>query len=615
MTSSGSVDPESHSVSSPIDRTTIVKVPEMQSSTDQKAQDLNLLSSCKQLSEINGCDTVNGSEKSSQKNLHSTDKSQDAVEEDVFEFLHLEWTTMASSFPLMAGALGPVSNLFSIVALVEPWIAELNDGIFDHFHSDSAWTLALNAVSLVFGVLANVSLLANFTGRVRYNLSQAISIGSFYFASILLLAIIGAKYRVYLLMIERGLDVEFSQGYWSAVITVVLYFLCGLVLTLNEIGHLRGYYPASFILTSSQRSLMLQILCITVWLAGGGGVFARIQGYTYGDAIYYCDVTILTIGLGDLHPTRDLSRAIVLPYGLVGILILGLVVANFRSLVISSSRKMRSLSQVDQLRLRNLKRQDTEELDRSDEASFNLMRKIHHSAKKRVMRTVLAVSVVLFSIFWLIGALIFSRLEGWTYFHGIYFCSLALLTVGYGDFVPSKPGTKSFFVLWSLIAVPLMTILISSMCDTIIASVVYLTTKLGDLTLKNISSPSTSDLSRVVLRKMTTDLESRGRYQPPSNLSVRTRKNDALDRDNKELDKELMLINAIQGILIDLHVNRNKKYSYEEWNMLAQTLDTQFDWLGSDSPIRFPVDEPALLLRLYWNSLKEHLRNRRRWES
>ncbi|KAK9371963.1 uncharacterized protein V1513DRAFT_460976 [Lipomyces chichibuensis] len=522
---------------------------------------------------------------------------------------------MASSFPLTAGALGPVSNLFSIVALAEPWVAELDNGVFDHFHPDSRWTLALNAVSLVFGVLANASLLANFTGRVSYNLSQAISIGSFYFASILLLSIIGTTYRVYLSMIDRGLEVEFSQGYWSAVITAVLYFLCGLVLTSNEIGHLRGFYPASFILTSSQRSLMLQILCIIVWLAGGGGVFARIQEYSYGDAIYYCDVTILTIGLGDLHPTRDLGRAIVLPYALVGILILGLVVANFRSLVISSSREMRSLSRVDQLRRRNLKRQDSEV---SNEASFHLMRKIHRSAKTRDMWTVLAVSVVLFSIFLLIGALVFAKLEGWTYFHGIYFCSLSLLTVGYGDFVPSKPGTKSFFVLWSLIAVPLMTILISSMCDTIIASVVYLTTKLGDLTLKNVSSTSTSDLSRVVLRRMTTDLESRGRYQPPSNSSAMTRTlntNDDLDRENKEVDRELMLINAIQGILIDLHVNRNKKYSYEEWNMLAQTLDTQFHWLGSDSPIRFPVDEPALLLRLYWNSLNEHLRNRRRWES
>ncbi|KAK9236387.1 hypothetical protein V1525DRAFT_427106 [Lipomyces kononenkoae] len=511
----------------------------------------------------------------------------------------------------MAGSLGPVSNLFSIVALAEPWKVVLQDGQILYFYEDSAWTLALNAVSLVLGVLANVSLLANFAGRVKYNLSQAISIGSFYVASVLLLAIIGAEYRTYLSMVGQGDDVQFSQGYWSAVITAVLYFLCGFVLTVNEIGHLRGYYPASFILTSSQRSLMIQILCIIVWLAGGGGVFARLQSYSYGDAVYYCDVTILTIGLGDLHPTRDLSRAIVLPYGLIGVLVLGLVVSNIGNLVISSSRERLALSRVERLRVRQLKRCDSDVTGRTNEDSFNLMREIHHSAKRIELWTLLAVRVVFFCIFWLVGALVFSRLEGWTYFDSVYFCSLCLLTIGYGDFVPTSPGSKSFFVLWSLMAVPLVTILISSLCETIIGSVVHLTNKLGDLTLKNISVPSTSDVSLVILRKMTNDLESRARSRPPPVLGTRTRILNDIDNDNNEVDKALLLINAIQGILVDLHAHRNKKYSYEEWNKLAHALDTQFDWLGADSPIRFPVDEPALLLRLYWNSLKEHLRNRR----
>ncbi|KAK9244792.1 hypothetical protein V1506DRAFT_460470 [Lipomyces tetrasporus] len=518
---------------------------------------------------------------------------------------------MASSFPLVAAALGPVSNLFSIIALVESWVFQLNDGQFA-FYKDPAWLLALNAVSLAFGVLANLSLLANFSGRVKYNLSQAVSIASFYIGSIILLALIGARYRGYMSMVNSGLDVQFSQGYWSAVITAVLYFLCGFVLTWNEIGHLRGYYPASFILSPSQRSLMLQILCITIWLAGGGGVYSRIQGYSYGDAVYYCDVTILTIGLGDLHPTDDLSRAIILPYALIGILILGLVVTNFRSLVISSSREKQALNRVERLRIRHLKRGDSDEFSPTDKESFDLMRHIHHSAKKRDMWNVFAASVIVFSIFWLIGALVFAELEDWEYFHGIYFCSLALLTIGYGDFAPTRPGTRAFFVLWSLAAIPLMTILISSMCDTIIASFVYVTNKLGDLTLRNVSSDSTADLSQMILRKMTTDLESRGQYKPPSDLSTGSRtlnRNDNLD--NSEVDRELLLVDAIQGILTDLHENRNKKYSYEEWTMLAQTLDTQFDWLGPNSPIRFPVDEPTLLLRLYWNSLKEHLTSRR----
>ncbi|KAK9386039.1 hypothetical protein V1515DRAFT_605932 [Lipomyces mesembrius] len=540
----------------------------------------------------------------SKEKLSVAGKSQEHTDDDLFSFVYLEWYTMASSCPLMAGALGPVSNLFSITALAEPWVIELNHGQFDRFHPDSASSIALNAVSLAFGILANVALLANFTGRVKYGLSQAISITSFYIASILLLALIGNNYRVYSSLVRDGLDLQFSQGYWSAVITAVLYFLGGFVLTWNLVGHLRGHYPASFILTSSQRSLMLQILCIIIWLAGGGGLFAGIQDYSYGDAVYFCDVSILTIGFGDLQPTNDLSRALVLPYTLIGILILGFVVINVRSLVVVSSSEQRSLQHVERLRVRNLRRV---QLERTDEDSFNLIRKIHKSAKKRDMLATLVLSIVLFLIFLLLSALVFSKIEGWSYFIGFYFCTTSLLTIGYGEFVPSLPGSKAFFVLWSLIAVPLMTMVFSSM----IAATVDVSKKPRNVMLTHTSSNLTTEPSQ----QRTTDLESQKPDEPLSDARNNEMQNfNAYDNygdyhGNEEIPKEVRLVDAIQGIVRDLDVNPRKKYSYKEWNMLAKTVDTQFNWLGTDSPIRFPVNEPPLFLRIYWNSLKDHLRN------
>ncbi|KAK9371779.1 uncharacterized protein V1513DRAFT_386198 [Lipomyces chichibuensis] len=536
-------------------------------------------------------------------------QSQELADDDIFSFIYLEWYTLSSSCPLMAAALGPVSNLFSITALAEPWVIELSHGQYDRFYPDGAKTIALNAVSLAFGILANMALLANFTGRVKYSLSQAISITSFYIASVLLLALIGNEYRVYSSLVRDGLNLQFSQGYWSAVITAVLYFLCGLVLTWNLVGHLRGHYPASFILTSSQRSLMLQILFITIWLAGGGGLFAGIQDYSYGDAVYFCDVTILTVGFGDLQPTNDLSRALVLPYALIGIFIFGFVVVNVHSLVLVSSREQQSLHHVERLRVRNLRRVQTE---RTDENSFNLMRKIHKSAKKRDVLATLILSTILFVIFWLFSAFVFSKIEGWSYFIGFYFCATTLLTIGYGQFVPSLPGSKAFFVLWSLIAVPLMTMLIISMGDTVIAAIVNFVQKLGDVMLKNISSNLTTEPSQ----QMTTDLESQKPDEPLSDArnnemqNFRAYINYGNDQDNEQIAKEVHLVDAIQIIVRDLHVNPRKKYSYKEWNMLAKTVDRQFNWLGTDSPIRVPVDEPALFLRLYWNSLKDHLTNK-----
>ncbi len=48
-----------------------------------------------------------------------------------------------------------------------------------------------------------------------------------------------------------------------------------------------------------------------------------------------------------------------------------------------------------------------------------------------------------------------------TYFETLYFSYVSLLTIGYGDFSPKSSAEKPFFIVWSLVAVPTMTILVS----------------------------------------------------------------------------------------------------------------------------------------------------------
>ena len=50
--------------------------------------------------------------------------------------------------------------------------------------------------------------------------------------------------------------------------------------------------------------------------------------------------------------------------------------------------------------------------------------------------------------------------QGMTYFEALYFCYVSLLTIGYGDLAPQSNPGRPFFVFWSLIAVPTMTILV-----------------------------------------------------------------------------------------------------------------------------------------------------------
>lgn len=90
-------------------------------------------------------------------------------------------------------------------------------------------------------------------------------------------------------------------------------------------------------------------------------------------------------------------------------------------------------------------------------------------------------------LLWCVGAVGFWKAEaksqGLTYFEALYFCYVSLLTIGYGDLSPRSNAGKPFFILWSLIAVPTMTILITDMGNTVIASFKRGTFTLADWTV------------------------------------------------------------------------------------------------------------------------------------
>lgn len=284
-------------------------------------------------------------------------------------------------------------------------------------------------------------------------------------------------------------------------------------------GANKGHYDKEFQLTMSQRTLMLQTISFLFYLLLGAKVYSHIEGWLFLDALYWADFTLLTIGIGDYAPKTHLGRGLLFPFAIGGIIILGLVIGSIRSLVLDRGKVKIGARMVEKERVRIIKSMEkknkanvlepitkentpisrisdrplegcdnkyaqAERRRRKEE--FRLMRSIQERAATRRRWASLVISGTTWIILWLAGAAIFEAAEytqGWSYFISLYFAYTSLLTIGYGDFYPQSNAGKSFFVFWSLLAIPSLTILISNMGDTIVKFVRDLTIWIGNLTV------------------------------------------------------------------------------------------------------------------------------------
>ncbi|ODQ66856.1 voltage-gated potassium channel, partial [Nadsonia fulvescens var. elongata DSM 6958] len=502
----------------------------------------------------------------------------------------VSWYMVSVHFPLIAASCGPLANMLAVVALVDPWKVETDvSQSRKSVHRDLVWILSCNGVSLFCGCLANISLLLNFSGRVRYNVSQAISIGGFLTGSLILIALVIASNSVYDFNNPiNASEYKPSQGYWYAVITASMYFLCFIMLLMNEIGHIRGIYGASFNLNRPQRSFMLQNIAYVGWILGGAGLFTFLlsEHVSYPDAIYYAQVTVLTIGFGDFHATSILGRALCLPYALVGILLLGLIVNSIRQIILKSGSYTVMWHFSETNRRHGLKKKPVNNLQESSDqnektnlerASFHNIRKIHNNARRYYKWFTLFISLLTFLIFMGLGAMVFLFAESWSYFTAIYFCSLSVLTIGYGDTVPTNSAGKAFFVVWSFVAVPTMTILVTSLLETIVKWVIVVTDRFGGWAFGNQSE----------LRHQTQKLrDSMSRFQASSTQSLPQRpsahkhrrnrhrhdheNNPKIDSLSTEVKYLVEICKALDQSMRMVLAEPDKKYTFDEWNNMIE---------------------------------------------
>jgi potassium channel subfamily K len=275
-----------------------------------------------------------------------------------------------------------------------------------------------------------MSLLLKMARHLHFGLSMSITIVGWFMASFLLMALVAVA-STSTFRIQPMTEHALSQAYYYGIIAAALYFIIASLLIFTVYGAQKGRYPKEFRLTSSQRTLMLQTICFMAYLLLGALVFCKVEGWSYLDAVFWADFTLLTVGIGGEYvPVTHTGRTLVFFYAIGGIVSVGLVIGSIRSLALERGKEKMSARFMELKRQRVLasvdgdnktiklgwwekvmfSQKDLSEVQRREQ-EFKIMRRIQDKAERNRRYTALAMSSTAALLLWFLGALVFMHSE------------------------------------------------------------------------------------------------------------------------------------------------------------------------------------------------------------
>jgi len=166
------------------------------------------------------------------------------------------------------------------------------------------------------------------------------------------------------------------------------------------------------------------VCLIIVYLAVSIGILCSKEPWTFIDALYFCVVTLTTVGYGDLTPSSDGSKIFVSFFALVSV---GLIAVALGQITAALFEKQQELLN-------------------------SIQEKNDPDSESRSAQWKLVTVSLFFLIMMATGILVFALGEGHNFVDSFYYTTITMTTVGYGDFSFKSQGGRLFCAIWMILA-------------------------------------------------------------------------------------------------------------------------------------------------------------------
>ncbi|GAA5925253.1 potassium channel family protein [Sporobolomyces koalae] len=364
-----------------------------------------------------------------------------------------------------AQILCPLATLFALPALTEGWCVRRNaEHLIVAVKPDPPLIVAAGSVTLALSILSNISILFRLidTHCRVFTLS---TIGLL--AAHIVLSVVSCL--IFALHSQFAVDgYTLSTAFYLTVASAAIGLVVALALFIDGL-QTQWYSRNGTGLSGAQCSLIIAFDIFVTWVVIGTVSFRYLLDHVnYLDALYFVIQCLITTGFGDIVPTSVGARIVMILFFIFGILQFAILIcftratalealqdrfkARERSILKSLSRRKKGMPKVNR---------DEKLVVLSYEDAIVKLQK----ERNRDFRSQLLVSLLLSLMVWLLSAVAYSKLEGWTYFEAFYFCFISFSTVGLGDLTPKTQAGRAFFCVFALLGAGVLTVFFSILAD------------------------------------------------------------------------------------------------------------------------------------------------------